>query len=58
MLAMLETSLVFLSPQICPSAVSPGLSTATKLARTLLTWRLFDVSEGVVERPRLGGEPD
>ena len=46
MSAMAITSLIFLNPQCCPSSVSPGLATATKLARTLLTGRLcIDASE-------------
>jgi hypothetical protein len=56
---MLVTSLAFRSPHCgaCPGC--PGLSTATKLARTLLTGVLvseFSASNG--DLPRLGGDVD
>lgn len=55
--AMVVTSLALRNPQCCPSSVSSGLSTTTKLARTLLTGRLWtDASERAGDCPRLGGE--
>jgi hypothetical protein len=56
---MTVTLLALLKPQCCPSPISLGLSTATKVARTLLTGRLWiDASERAGDRPRLGGEAD
>lgn len=55
----LLTSLALRRPRIAGPPFSPGLSTATKLARTLLTGLLpLENSEGFGERPRLGGEVD
>lgn len=56
---MLLTSLALLRPSIVGPPFSPGLSTATKLARTLLTGLLvLENSDGFGERPRLGGDVD
>ena len=56
---MLLTSLVFLKPHCCADIVSPGLSTATKLALTLLTGLLLpELAELLGDRPRLGGDVD
>ena len=53
----LLTSLALLKPSIGAPPFSPGRSTATKLALTLLTGLLlFEISEGLGDRPRLGGE--
>ena len=55
----LLTSLALRRPRIGPEPFSPGRSTATKLARTLLTGLLLlESSEGLGDRPRLGGEVD
>ena len=55
----LLTSLALLRPRIGGPPFSPGRSTATKLARTLLTGLLLlETSEALGERPRLGGEVD
>ncbi len=55
----MPTSLAFLKPHCCPCPASLGLSTATKLALTLLIGLLgSEASEFAGERPRLGGEVD
>lgn len=56
--AILLTSLAFLNPHCCPEEPrSLGRSTATKLARTLLTGRLgIEDSDAEGDLPRLGGE--
>ena len=57
--AILLTSLAFLKPHCCPDVNSPGRSTATKLALTLLTGLLFpELTEPLGDRPRLGGDVD
>lgn len=55
--SLLLRSLVLRSPSMGGAPFSPGLSTATKLALTLLTGLLpFENSEGFGDRPRLGGD--
>lgn len=55
----LLTSLALRRPRMGAPPFSPGLSTATKLVRTLLTGLLwFEISDGLGERPRLGGDVD
>ena len=57
--AMLLTSLAFLNPNRGAWPGSPGLSTATKLALTLLTGLLLlETSDKLGDRPRLGGDVD
>ena len=57
--AILLTSLAFLKPHGCPDVMSEGLSTATKLALTLLTCLLLpELMEPLGDRPRLGGDVD
>lgn len=52
-------SLALRRPSMDAPPFTPGFSTATKLALTLLTGLLLlDISEGFGERPRLGGEVD
>jgi len=56
---IMDTSLAFLNPHCCPCPASPRLSTATKLALTLLTGLLeIDGSDSAGDRPRLGGDVD
>jgi hypothetical protein len=55
--SILLASEAFLIPNSCPCPTSPGLSTATKLAVTLLTGRLCaDTSGSTGDRSRLGGD--
>ena len=57
--AMLLTSLAFLRPHCGPWDRSPGRSTATNDALTLLTClELLDATEPEGDRPREGGEFD
>ncbi|ERR1712000_593202 len=55
----LLTSLALRRPSMGAPPFSPGRSTATKLALTLLTGLLpLEISEGFGDRPRLGGDVD
>lgn len=55
----MPTSLVFLNPHSCPCPASLGLSTAIKLALTLLTGLLLiETSDSAGDLPPLGGDVD